>query len=65
MSTHKKEIVNKRLFGVFWHQSLLEILLGCSNVDCSLQLLLTVVVIVHQLVIPQYKPTHLPVSAEE
>lgn len=44
---------------------LLEILLGCSDVDGSLQLLLAVVVVVHQLAVPQYKPAHLPVSEVE
>lgn len=36
--------------------------LGGSDVDGSLQLLLTVIVVVHQLVVPQYEPAHLPVS---
>lgn len=44
---------------------MLETLLGCSDVDGSLQLLLTVVIIVHQFAVPQYKPAHFPVSEEE
>lgn len=51
--------------GVFWRRSFLEILLGSSDVDGSLQLLLAVVVVVHQFAVPQYKPAHLPVSEVE
>ena len=39
--------------------------LGSSDVDGPLQLLLTVVVVVHQLAVPQYEPAHLPVSEAE
>lgn len=55
--------MKKRLRVCFFF--LLEILLGCSDVDGSLQLLLAVVVVVHQLAVPQYKPAHLPVSEVE
>lgn len=48
---------------MLWCFRLLEISLGRSDVDGSLQLLLTVVVVVHQLTVPQHKPAHLPVSA--
>lgn len=43
----------------------IEIILGSSDVDGSFQLLLTVVVIVHQLTVSQHKPAHLPVSEAE
>lgn len=39
--------------------------LGSADVDRSFQLLLAVVIIVHQLTVPQYKPTHLPVPEIE
>lgn len=50
---------NQHLFVV------IEISLGSPDVDGSFQLLLAVVVIVHQLTVPQYKPAHLPVSEAE
>lgn len=40
-------------------------LLGSSDVDGSLQLLLAVVLVVHQFAVPQDKPAHLPVSEAE
>lgn len=43
----------------------IEISLGSPDVDGSFQLLFAVVVIVHQLTVPQYKPAHLPVSEAE
>ena len=41
------------------------VLLCSPNVDSPLQLLLAVVLKVHQLAIPQYEPTHLPVPGTE
>lgn len=42
-----------------------EISLGSPDVDGSFQLLFAVVVIVHQLTVPQHEPAHLPVSESE
>ncbi len=57
--------MNKGSCVCFWRRSLQEILLGSLDVDGPLQLLLAVVVVVHQLAVPQYKPAHLPVSGVE
>ena len=41
------------------------VLLCSPNVDGPLQLLLAVILKVHQLAVPQYEPTHLPVPGTE
>lgn len=43
----------------------IEIILGSSDVDGSFQLLLAVIVVVHQFTVPQHKPAHFPVSEAE
>lgn len=48
----------KRLF-------VIGIVLSSSDVNGSFQLFLAVIVIVHQLTVPQYEPAHLPVSKAE